>query len=862
MNSSISASTVGRHKKVINILDLPDEVLKDICKNCNQSDWICLSLVNKRFRELAAAHIYRNFHIVFPDEDDPYFDSPIDGLAGGLSTLTTSDYNHAKHLREISLDTLSVGDKAEAAYKAYLTNVSCGKFMNTLLLLALRQATSLDTFRWNIRVELDRPVYKALHNIQSLKHLHVRQQAGPSLYETPPPLPNSTPQHPDYPVSASTSQYEGPLMYGPPPSVPSKAKATPKWLGGQEEPPTIAGFRNLESLSVLDIDSLDIIAEIKICVRNSSSTLRKLKLSFSNALAMKARNPAIDTDPDESEDDDFQVAPQTTSTDANYDSGPAKAFRAQQERKAQESVLGRIFELEPFVVREFLLPPLLPKQDLPHQQSVSQEGEKFIHDIDRVFRRIVANVTGTKEFRLTDQQKALDFVVSSAKAYVASEEAKTRASAAQDGSDGDGLPSSSNGGESSSASGDRADGTSMTLEEGRARQLRAEAILAREMNELKALDNPTAAQISRIVQLTEDLHSLDCIKRDIADEAEILHTETADVEAQKTALVTKETRYTLNTRGIGLHSLSIHLVPIKPSVLAKAIDLHSLKQITLLNVGEQRRFWTIMMKENKLKPLSLRKVFTDDVCLQFLQLVSELDQVEEVFMLQRSLKHKPESLAPKPETTIAQIRKFVLKKHLPTLKGLMIKNEADNSWDVDWKIVELICRRGKALEELAVTMGMRAIHEFIRNMACLGNLRALQIVSFRTDDTCVSVIRETRRFIVDAISHHPHMKLEWLAIGDGERAVKIVRPLLAPKSKKSTVKGKGKEPATNSHTGHENNGPYPVGPVGWDDASDSEDYEDDDSPSPAPKLDLVEGFAFYDVYGVRIFKKEISSGTL
>ena len=90
-------------------------------------------------------------------------------------------------------------------------------------------------------------------------------------------------------------------------------------------------------------------------------------------------------------------------------------------------------------------------------------------------------------------------------------------------------------------------------------------------------------------------------------------------------------------------------------------------------------------------------------------------------MLQRSAKYKPESFAPNPGTNIEQIRKFILKKRmyildLPfkfpmltkividmhSIKRLMIKNQADNSWDLNEKAVQLICRRGKALEELAV----------------------------------------------------------------------------------------------------------------------------------------------------------------
>ncbi len=89
---------------------------------------------------------------MFPDDDNAAFDSPIDSLAGGLDTFVTGDYDYAKHLKDLSLDTLSTGQKAETAYKPYLFSVSCGKFMNTLLLLTLRKAQTLETFRYAVPI--------------------------------------------------------------------------------------------------------------------------------------------------------------------------------------------------------------------------------------------------------------------------------------------------------------------------------------------------------------------------------------------------------------------------------------------------------------------------------------------------------------------------------------------------------------------------------------------------------------------------------------------------------------------------------------------------------------------------------------
>jgi hypothetical protein len=86
-------------------------------------------------------------------------------LAGGLDTFTTSDYNYARYLKEIILETLTGGDKGERMYRHYLYDESCGKFMNTLFLLALRKAKALETFRLVTPIQgftyimlIDRPV--------------------------------------------------------------------------------------------------------------------------------------------------------------------------------------------------------------------------------------------------------------------------------------------------------------------------------------------------------------------------------------------------------------------------------------------------------------------------------------------------------------------------------------------------------------------------------------------------------------------------------------------------------------------------------------------------------------------------------
>ena len=119
-------------------------------------------------------------------------------------------------------------------------------------------------------------------------------------------------------------------------------------------------------------------------------------------------------------------------------------------------------------------------------------------------------------------------------------------------------------------------------------------------------------------------------------------------------------------------------------------------------------------------------------------------------------------------------------------------------------------------------------------------------------------MRETRRFLVDNLSHYPNLKLEWVSINNGDRADRIVRYSDLPqKETKKSKKKKGKEKAAIPAS----NGPFPVLPLeAWDVASSSDD--DDEGAFGSLKLDTIEDIHFYDVWGVRIFKKEIVSGRL
>lgn len=715
--------------------------------------------------------------------------------------------------------------------------------------------------RWNIRVELSRPVYKELHRLQSLKRLHIRMQAGESYYSTPPPLPVSADQHTIAP-SNHWPQIQPPspggglgfsptlppvipisVPSGPPPSLLAamnkqslKSKASRRSMTARE-PPTLSGFKHLKSLSVLDIDDLDIIPELKACIANSSSTLSELQLSFSDGLAMQARGPTPDSDPEESDvEEEFQVVPasQNTSYDA---SGPAKVFRAQEERAIQEGVLGKLLDVEPLLVKKPQMATTNDQRETSAEKDkdMAKEGgdsdihprDEFIVSIRQASHKLMSLLNGSRDFT-PSQEDILDTIAKAARKYVDSAEAPTPAegpkhkdsegtkggsateengkketATAQDKSASEEKPdsSASNGTISSDAVQEGSgESSSATKRKGNASELSPEDIdiehtetvedafeedddqpppeaetktthenpvpdksgvsdstTSPKMTPSSSIDGSSSAKETAVQEPSGDTvdqafllstslklqdsaaslwENLQMLRSTVTDEdspqllkaeqqlvelgrsvAELRNqvrwediTKNEHADKKKTSDPQNMRDYVRGTRGFSLDSLSIHLVPVKASVLSRAINLSCLKQLTLLNVGNQTPIWTLLAKENKETPLALRSVFTDNVSTAFLSCMSKLPELHELFMLERSAKQKPESFAPRNSTTMDQIRRLVLKKHMHTLRRLMIKDESKGpSWEVNEKAIILMCTRGVELEELAVSMDIHAV---------------------------------------------------------------------------------------------------------------------------------------------------------
>lgn len=129
-------------------------------------------------------------------------------------------------------------------------------------------------------------------------------------------------------------------------------------------------------------------------------------------------------------------------------------------------------------------------------------------------------------------------------------------------------------------------------------------------------------------------------------------------------------------------------------------------------------------------------------------------------------------------------------------------------------------------------------------------------------------MREVRKFAVDNVSHNPAMKLEYLALDNSVE--RLVRRVKKPKLKVGGKvldkdKGKGKEiaiPAASTSSGFPAWADFALSNPAENVSSDEDGLNSDDDLSPGLKLETLEGARFYDVYGVRIFRKDVMAGRL
>jgi hypothetical protein len=581
-------------------------------------------------------------------------------------------------------------------------------------------------------------------------------QAGKSIYQTPPPLLSSSSSPPK---GTSPSNTHSPYL----PPYPSfinnitaaktdKNGTNSKKSASDQKPPTISGFKNLKSLAVLDMDTLDYISEIKECIENSSTTLTALKLSFSDSLAGKSRKPPPDIPSDEeseAEDEFGQIIPAVSGpSQTTVDPyAPSKAIQAMEEKKAQEAVLGKLFGIEQPIPKDKSKPS---KTDEDSESKPEEEPHlKLLRELPKLAAKIMANHGAGGDSDETAKE-VVTMLEEATQKYISStnegskpkdkeekgdpkkpEEAEVSSSDAKGGKDAERENSvneeteaqeqpslfneSKPAAEKSSNDEDVSSPDDIDIEEPETQDVVVEtenadntSILTTESEkeakdgstETAATENPTATSSNPKTNGTSSPSKLTLS----TDESKLtLNTDESTLKADhiSTDTAAAMSAYIRKTRGLTLETLSISLIPLKATLLMKAIDITVLRSLTLMNVGPQVPFWNLVSRENKSTPLPLCNIYTDNVTPPFLACVHRLQKVEELLLLERSSRTRVESTAAKTTVTIEMIRRLVLKKHAGNLRVLMLHNDESQDWDVDVKTAALLCRKAKKLEELA-----------------------------------------------------------------------------------------------------------------------------------------------------------------
>ncbi|KLJ08112.1 hypothetical protein EMPG_16455 [Blastomyces silverae] len=1064
-------SSYEKQPKKPPILCLPPETLNAIFSYTSSSDLVNLSRVSKSFHDLAAAQLYRSLSHVFDERDPTTGQLALDRLTGVLDTLTISDYNYAAYIKEISLDTVQNNRIGESVASEFKYGSSSGRFLNILLLGTIKKIVALESFRWNVRVELSSAIFAMLGKHTSLQNVHVRLQDGLPTHPSSPMPSLSGPFSFGAPAAASmppTTNHYGHHGHHhhhhhqpPPPAQGFLANADVKLakrLNIQKLSHTarnFSRFSNLKSLAVLDMDTLDYVPEIAECISSSSTTLKTLKLSFSDTLALKARKKTVtdasDTETAQEEDDGGFLngplmaspapPPPHVASQSLFGNPPTtNDAGVRLERAAQEKALAQIFGLEKGTAIQRNLEKIADRAISNADKEIQEALGPLQHDVDRIFVEKLSAIvhrleqskgaSGSSSISLKALQKieraaaiylerkeTTDVYRKGKKKPFASQKHSHKAPLAQSlGTQKQGslfgtsaplsksifgfdqgthsmkhhslvypqssqlppsnksiFPHPSKGsyppGSSWPAPGSMhksnavhpaklandwkltgkafADYSSSPSDDGESVFSKFHEGMQNEDPQQPSMLKPEEKKFEDELQDMVDMEHPDEVNNEDGEDQEFLDLSESSTEDKDpvpfldgkpklpqsnsfssdadghapglsckgkqpirasddswhTSSPTSRLRQEIGAmedtedaiqayirlhHGIPVESLSIYLIPVKPSILCRAINLSALKHLCLLNVGPQRPFWAMLTKLHKTTPLQLTSIHTDNVTPSFLAFLNGLNYLEELFMVERNSRSKVESFAPKTEVVIEDIKKQVLAKHVTHLKRLMIRNDNDSSWALNKESVMLIGRRGSAIKELVVALNSPNFHVLMLNMHGLRSLRVLHIL-VTENDYCPGILREIRLCAIDNVIQS-HMKVEYVAVSYGvkEPAANSISRL---EHRSACSSSRSKNGSKNFHSRYDEDADEDRNGVGngfghfpsstarhasgslkgkekevhfsWfneEENSYDEDYEDcedDEEEVGHGEVTVHDGLKFHDVTGVKVWQKEI-----
>ncbi|KAL9623557.1 MAG: hypothetical protein Q9160_002238 [Pyrenula sp. 1 TL-2023] len=314
------------------LLDLPQETISIIFDQFEDHELAGLMGVSHAFRDLAATRLYRSINYTVSDDENGAL---VDPLVDMLETLATSEYGYATFVKEIYVTSAALSERSERLCRDRFSISSCGKLLNLTLHMVLKRTTVLETFIWDLRVELSPPVLSKLSTISSLQHLSVRLHPGQSMYSRLWMSYGITNPPPTFPATYGGNQ----ITADTPKNAPRRTIERRSKAAG-----SFAHFRNLASFGALDIDTLDYVPELAKCISASSKSLKHLALSFSESMTRKAKEAQTDTSDTEVTISDGDLS-ENGAHSAHLGSQEHSTETWQMAREAQEAALARILGL-------------------------------------------------------------------------------------------------------------------------------------------------------------------------------------------------------------------------------------------------------------------------------------------------------------------------------------------------------------------------------------------------------------------------------------------------------------------------------------------------------------------------------------
>ena len=330
-------------------------------------------------------------------------------------------------------------------------------------------------------------------------------------------------------------------------------------------------------------------------------------------------------------------------------------------------------------------------------------------------------------------------------------------------------------------------------------------------------------------------------------------------QAPKQSDTEKMHEYIRTAHGLQLEELQLHYIPMKASIIAKALDLTVLQRITLLDTGPQDSFWALLVKlTNSDAPIKLKSIHTDHVSFSLLKYLASFDSLEELLLHER--RAKIGAVDSDVRVAIADIRRQALRPHLVSLKRIMLRNERNDSWDLDLKTLHMLALQASHLEELAVNLKTPLYHSLLQIFPAFKSLRALHLMTLRgSDRNNFSMQLETLAYTIDSLAHCPDLNIKYIAIAENliqisghkhfrKQLKKMMDNRSSPEKRaRADAKGKGKA----------------VEPV----LMDLDDVSDDDMDEKLANVQLAQrklrtARRFDEIKSVKVFSAELRAGRL